>query len=45
MYVGIYSEGENQFLLDMRGVDLLIVGLPASETWVSTHPDRRSSSI
>lgn len=33
MYVGIYSEGENQILSDMGGVDPLIVGLPASETW------------
>jgi hypothetical protein len=33
MSIGIYSEGENQFLPDMDGANPLIVGLPLSGTW------------
>lgn len=37
MSVGFYSEGDNQFLSEMGGVDSLIVGFPVSGTW-GFHP-------
>jgi hypothetical protein len=45
MSVGIYSEGENRFLLKTWGVDPLIVGFQCPERGVSTHPASGSSRI